>query len=509
MGRGSADHTQVFKFQPILGLNRWDFIRVPINPWQGIFETFTSDPDLSVWQHFDNITLDKSAGSAALANNGYLATLETFLYGCIDVYVQWGLSPGETGTTYFQFVGFGEHGVRQGTVWFGLEDNKFLLVSYNKFGRSEVELIWDEAYKAKLYHYTLMWTPERVDLYINEVLAGSITTNISLLSQRVVSRNVSPGALTLNTLAYYPLFSPMDVSDRAARLLGVVYGSQGRQILQRAVSYDLMVQLRAAGVEVDPRDRSWVLGATDIPDLSDRAARLLGVVYGSQGQKLQQKASTYELLTDPVDRAARVLGLIYGSQNQPLQQKASTYELLTDPVDRAARDMGKIDIAGIDVSLPAGSAIIGKVGVDQTTDETTNKVRIFQPATKETFKVVGSGAGPVFNVEASLSGVASSTNASAGANDLTGGAVDTGKLWIITQAAAYNVNTAITRITIWCDITSNPTLKSKLSPAAFDIVDWEGLIVMPVGKHMKASFMGCNAGDDIYLEYAGYVMSAS
>lgn len=38
---------------------------------------------------------------------------------------------------------------------------------------------------------------------------------------------------------------------------------------------------------------------TGLPvDVTDRAARLLGVVYGSQGQKIQQKATTYELATD-------------------------------------------------------------------------------------------------------------------------------------------------------------------------------------------------------------------
>ncbi len=44
-----------------------------------------------------------------------------------------------------------------------------------------------------------------------------------------------------------------DISDRAARLLGVVYGSQAQQLQQRAATFDLLVQLRSAGVEIDPR----------------------------------------------------------------------------------------------------------------------------------------------------------------------------------------------------------------------------------------------------------------
>jgi hypothetical protein len=47
--------------------------------------------------------------------------------------------------------------------------------------------------------------------------------------------------------------NPVDVSDRAPRLLGVVYGSQDQQILQRAITSDSLVQLRNAGAEIDPR----------------------------------------------------------------------------------------------------------------------------------------------------------------------------------------------------------------------------------------------------------------
>lgn len=55
----------------------------------------------------------------------------------------------------------------------------------------------------------------------------------------------------------------IDVIDRAARLLGVVYGSQAQQILQRAVTFDLLVQLRNAGVEIDPRSIRALSKATD------------------------------------------------------------------------------------------------------------------------------------------------------------------------------------------------------------------------------------------------------
>lgn len=90
------------------------------------------------------------------------------------------------------------------------------------------------------------------------------------------------------------------------------YGSQVQALLQRASTYDLIVQLRSAGVEIDPRsiralakatdelysvlktdagiaydarDRSWTLGTSDII-----------TAYGSQTQALLQRATTYDLL---------------------------------------------------------------------------------------------------------------------------------------------------------------------------------------------------------------------
>lgn len=88
----------------------------------------------------------------------------------------------------------------------------------------------------------------------------------------------------------------VDVIDRAARLLGIVYGSQSQQLLQRASTYDLLVQLRHAGAEIDPRDIRTITEALDISD-------------------------------------------------------------------RAARDLGKVDIAAFDVELPAGTQKIGSVDI--------------------------------------------------------------------------------------------------------------------------------------------------
>lgn len=65
----------------------------------------------------------------------------------------------------------------------------------------------------------------------------------------------------------YALKRPVDIADitdRAARLLGVIYGSQGQQLLQRAVTFELLVQLRNAGVEVSPATETTLVKTVPI-----------------------------------------------------------------------------------------------------------------------------------------------------------------------------------------------------------------------------------------------------
>jgi hypothetical protein len=81
---------------------------------------------------------------------------------------------------------------------------------------------------------------------------------------RLCSRNTAdtltiaalPAGVSVSAGDAYAIRRPVtvaDITDRAARLLGVIYGSQGQQLLQRATTYDLLAQLRHAGVEIDPR----------------------------------------------------------------------------------------------------------------------------------------------------------------------------------------------------------------------------------------------------------------
>lgn len=58
----------------------------------------------------------------------------------------------------------------------------------------------------------------------------------------------------------------VDVSDRAGRLVGVVYGSQGQQLKQTATNFNLQSELAVGSTLIDPRD------------VSDRSGRALGSI---------------------------------------------------------------------------------------------------------------------------------------------------------------------------------------------------------------------------------------
>jgi len=120
---------------------------------------------------------------------------------------------------------------------------------------------------------------------------------------------------------------PRDMIDRAARLVGIIYGSQSQQLLQRATTYDLLVQLRHNGAEINPQTIR-ALTSTDII-----------TAYGSL-DALQQRATTKELIVqishqgvekDPTQiRALTSSDIItaYGSQTQAILQRATTYDSL-------------------------------------------------------------------------------------------------------------------------------------------------------------------------------------
>jgi hypothetical protein len=204
------------------------------------------------------------------------------------------------------------------------------------------------------------------------------------------------------------LAAAVDVSDRAGRLVGVVYGSQGQQIKQTATNYNLQVEIAVGGTLVDPRQvraltssdvvtaaqataanlnatvvqgtaaalsGAWPVKVTDgtnsmptmdvvgragfhkVTDGTNTAAvkaastaaiatdpalvvaispnNTVGVT-GTFWQATQPVSGTFWQATQPVslsaavdvsDRAGRLVGVVYGSQGQQVKQTATNFNL--------------------------------------------------------------------------------------------------------------------------------------------------------------------------------------
>lgn len=161
-----------------------------------------------------------------------------------------------------------------------------------------------------------------------------------------------------------------DVTDRAGRLLGVTYGSQGQQLQQSAVNFNLFAELRTGGTAYDARsiraltaadvvtvNNSFLLDATftgrlpagSTPATGESNAitttrigsynfifngatwdRWTGAVSVSNFPATQNVSITGTNAPDVTDRAGRLLGVTYGSQGQQLQQTAVNFNLKTE-----------------------------------------------------------------------------------------------------------------------------------------------------------------------------------
>ena len=118
--------------------------------------------------------------------------------------------------------------------------------------------------------------------------------------------------------------------------------------------------------------------------------------------------------------------------------------------------------------------------------------------------------GILFGYRATVNESISNTNANAGINALNSATVPAGELWIIQLIGAMNVNTACSRIAffVYRTPTEYPVL-DQVTCTANVWVTWAGNVVLKTGDYLKAYFLGCTAGDDIYLRYLGYKVSVT
>lgn len=141
-------------------------------------------------------------------------------------------------------------------------------------------------------------------------------------------------------------------------------------------SQDLFVAFATAQhVIVDSGSIS--ITGTPTVDVTDRAARLLGHVTVDNAS-LSVTQGTSPWIDDPIDRAARLLGVVYGSQGQQIKQTAvnfnSQVELATGATLYDARQIRALTSADVVSAVQSGlwnvNQAIGVAGFEKITDGT-------------------------------------------------------------------------------------------------------------------------------------------
>lgn len=235
-------------------------------------------------------------------------------------------------------------------------------------------------------------------------------------------------AITVGTL-------DVNVTDKWARQLGLVDVSR---VLGAALSVTnpVIARLSNGTIAIDPRDRNWTiteslarswnLGSSDIPDLLDKAARLLGIVYGDKGQ-LAQRTTSKDLYVqlrsagseiDPTQiRALTTSDKVSVEQSDETKLKATVTQAakdrtVTGTVTAEQSDQTKLKATVTQASI--ARTVTGTVTAEQATaanlkgtvyqsDETQLKATVTQAAKDRTISDITKTA-TIVTIQATASG---------------------------------------------------------------------------------------------------------
>jgi hypothetical protein len=149
---------------------------------------------------------------------------------------------------------------------------------------------------------------------IASTISDDVTDRVARLLGHVTVDNASLAVTGTFFQATQPvsIAAAVDVSDRGARLLGVVYGSQGQQLKQTVTNFNSQVELATGGTLYDAR-QIRALTSTDVVTVAQATAASLNatVVFASPQHVIVDSGSlsiTGTVSDDVTDRAARLLG---------------------------------------------------------------------------------------------------------------------------------------------------------------------------------------------------------
>jgi len=172
------------------------------------------------------------------------------------------------------------------------------------------------------------------------------------------------------------------------------------------------------------------------------------------------------------------------------------------PIPAGSNLIGKVDInsqpagvlAGM-TSLPAGSNNIGDVDV------------LSMPVTE----IKGSNNNKIFAYESTIHTRIENTNLSSGTNTLSSDAIPDNKIGMITYAAIRYVGT-VTNVRLYLSIikgTVSTDIGFIYPPVSSYVYLYNGNFIVPAGGVLRLTILNATVGDDVNLDYGGYVMSVT
>lgn len=115
--------------------------------------------------------------------------------------------------------------------------------------------------------------------------------------------------------------------------------------------------------------------------------------------------------------------------------------------------------------------------------------------------------GFLFKVSDHIQAIVSELGSSGGTRPLYSSAVPAGEIWVIQNACAWDETSAPAYVYVGQRNGSfNMACGKKLSPAADELVFINNPMILKAGWKVVAQVGGVVAGDNIYLQYSGYIV---
>ena len=115
--------------------------------------------------------------------------------------------------------------------------------------------------------------------------------------------------------------------------------------------------------------------------------------------------------------------------------------------------------------------------------------------------------GLAFEYADQLVGQVTDASASAGANLLESGTVPAGEIWVVTALSTRNnISTVSARLLGIKHAGTYHWLAGDAGGAAYSALSWAAQLIAIEDDLLAATLRGCTLNDDIFFDYAGYIM---